>query len=387
MLYCLHFSSEGDQLTLEKIEGTLEKWNRRNAGSFILGSKAGEGVITPNGFRAALGRSVDLKLAHCDEAGREDGLVDSQLRSGTRWMVERTVGHLSSGGYKLARNAVELAALALGSDHDQLRRELQKDSVAEPAENGLLKLLLRMGRIGENSEDIHDHETETDEGSPVRLDLIDATRNDIANSVKSGPGAIGWANLLAKPDSQSFENDPGEVTSGYLFGLTPADVLIEEFRRFVFALKWMEESALVRIATPLDGEPMVSLIHDGFGTGLNRWAESSEQDPEGVLSALTAPRGFTFYWPDRGLLPAIFEDESDTARNNAVSREDAVWSGTHRVLTNLRWQYGTVEKTPLDRIAFLNCDFQGLQVQELSFEASYLSTACWMTRCSQIAIP
>lgn len=364
LLYSLYFSSREKPLTLAGVQQALAHWNANSPAAF--GPGAGDGaIIAPEGFRAALGRSVELKLSHCDKAGRRDNVVDSQLRRGTRRMVERTVEHLSSAGYKLIRSARELALLALGTDHQQLRRGLKDQSITEDHERDLLDVLLQMALLGESADENHgDAPTGRGGGANLSLDLIEAARREVAELVDVGAKGPAWTNRLAKPGSEPFDNDPHEVTSGYFFGLTPADALIEEFRRFAFALRWMEESALIRVATPLAGHPMVSLIHDGFGTALNHWADAARQDPEGVLSAPTSPRGFTFEWPDRreGLLSRRPGDEGDR------SRDDAVWSATHRVLTNLRWQYGSVERTRLERIAFLNCDFQGLQFKECTLE-------------------
>lgn len=381
-LYTLYFAARKRPLTSDTIEAALDEWHAQSGGSLEFEQSAERWqerwTMAPHDFQSALSLAVNYKLEHCDEAGRDGALVDSQLRRGTRWMVERTVKHLSSAGYKLIRSAPELASFAFGSDHEQLQRELRSRAVTGDHEYELLAELLRMGLVGDSRDKAGESSVDvaglTDgradvAGKPVEngersLDLIDSSRRDIARRVDKRRSAV-WTELLAKPESQPFENDPHEITSGYLFGLTPADATIEEFRRFVFALTWLEESDLVRVATPLEGQPMVSLIHDGFGTALNGWADAARDDPEGRLSALTAPRGFTFEWPSRreGLLPARALDGDDDA-----VRRDAAWSGQHRVLTNLRWQNGTVQKTRIERIAFLNCDFQGLQFRECDFQ-------------------
>jgi hypothetical protein len=382
LLYTLYFASQRSPLTSDSIEGALEEWRAQSTDSLQFESSAerwqDRWAMAPQGFRSALSLAVNYKLEHCGEAGRDGDLVDSQLRRGTRWMVERTVKHLSSAGYKLIRSAPELASFALGSEHEHLERELRRRGVTHAHESELLAELLRIGLVGDSRREaeessidvagIVDQSTdasgEQDESTDGPLDLIDSTRHDIARHVDRRGSAV-WGELLAKPGSKPFENDPNEVTSGFLFGHAPADVAIEEFRRFVFALTWLEESDLVRVATPLEGQPMVSLIHDGFGTALNRWADAAKDDPEGRLSALTAPRGFSFEWPNRreGLLAAR---GADSASDRV--RRDATWTGRHRVLTNLRWQNGTVQNTRLERIAFLNCDFQGLQFRECDFQ-------------------
>lgn len=374
LLYSLYFGSGQRPLTEDQVVATLVKWANRS-GRRPDPNKVLKAGLSAGEFRNALSRSVELKLDHCDEAGRKEGLVDAQLRRGTRWMVERTVGHLSSGGYKLVRSASELAVLALGADHDQLRRALNEHAVADDDEERLLNVVLKMGRLGSGFDGEVDERAATAGSRPRPPDLIDATRREVAtvtdrdrvegSSGDRPPVWFRWSELLASSGSAAYENDPHEVTAGSLFGCRPADVLVEEFRRFVFALRWLEVSNLIRIATPLAGDPMVSVIHDGFGTALSDWSKIAACDPEGPLSALTAPRGVTFEWPDRdaGLLRKPTSDGDDLDNADRSSTE-GIWAGEHRVLANLRWQNCVVEKTRLERIAFLNCDFQGLTFKE-----------------------
>lgn len=372
LLYSLFFASDGQTLTLKRLGSILVDWAGRHDRDLDAAAHLARGLSAAD-FRAALGRSVELKLDHCDEAGRKDDLVDRELRRGTRWMVERTVGHLSSGGYKLVRSASELAVLALGPDHVQLRRALNDDSVTDVDEARLLGAMLKMAQVGSSP----GPGLRGVDGTAASLDLIDVSRRDLADLLDRkldaapdastqpddvGPG-VRWRPLLATPGSEAFENDPEGITAGYLFGCRPADALIEELRRFAFALRWLQRCDLVRIATPLSGDPMVSVVHDGFGSALSAWSKEAARDPEGPLSAITAPRGLTYEWSDRvaGLLRSRVGDD-DPERGTPTP--EGIWAETHRVLTNLRWKNCVIEKTRLERIAFLNCDFQGLTFKQ-----------------------
>jgi hypothetical protein len=130
--------------------------------------------------------------------------------------------------------------------------------------------------------------------------------------------------------------------------MPPAVALIEELRRFHFALTWLATSSLVRVTNPgadtsgTEGA-MVSLIHDGFGRPLRDWAR--ELPNAGALHALTAPRDATFFfWKDR--------DEADL-RPPDVGGPDRL-----RVIPNLRWKGGSV-RCDFQNVVFVNCDFRG----------------------------
>jgi hypothetical protein len=125
-----------------------------------------------------------------------------------------------------------------------------------------------------------------------------------------------------------------------MMGLPPAAVLIEEMRRFAFALAWLQETTLARLSSPGTGGLMVSLIHDGFGEALQRWSADRIGNPRAVLHAITAPRGAAFEWGD------------DQRSLIASGNEDV------RIVTNLRWR-GAGVMAHLRNVVFVNCDLRG----------------------------
>ena len=346
MLYALYFSLGGAPLTELSLQDGLEEWRKK-------GLKA-EGLDGPT-FRFALQQSVDFKLAHCEKAGlAEDGtpLLNSLLTDGTRWMLERTVPHLSSAGYKLIRDAHELAQLALGRDYDALHDGLGgQDSLQPVQERSLFEIVVNSAGLGQATDD-----NDKGEGEESRLgghadDLLGSSRSAFAawadDRLERNGEVSTWSSRLAQPDAAPYENDPLGVTCGPLMGLTPADVLIEELRRYAFALVWLEASALVRISTPAGSGAMVSLIHDGFGGALRAWATRWRNSPVGPLAAITAPRGASFPWTTGPTRP-------DVERPPTL----AGWPDGKRLLPNLRWRGGWVQ-ADITNVAFLNCDFRG----------------------------
>ncbi len=81
-----------------------------------------------------------------------------------------------------------------------------------------------------------------------------------------------------------------------MFGYPPDEVIIEELRRFAFALEWLTTSSLIRPTSPAVDCTMLSLIHDGFGEALEDWADSEHTGPTAALVLLTGAQGDVFDW-------------------------------------------------------------------------------------------
>lgn len=342
MLYTLYFANGKRMLTEDSI---LEILAAGHQGQDI------DNPIDAQTFRFALQRAIDYKLDHCEAASRteEDGRrwLDDCLIQGTRWRLGGTVTHLSSSGYKLIRGGQELARLALGNDYQALQIGLRKahHGITQKQERALFETILACAHVGEG------FDRELEDGQ----DLLSISRQDIAREadrrcIEPGEQIDSWSFRLDDGHSSTFANDPGDVTCGPMMGLTPADVFIEELRRFAFALVWLEASSLIRVTTPFGAGAMISLIHDGFGPALVRWAEGVNDSPPGPLNAITAPLGAAFGWSD------------GPAKVGGVPRLPAI-SGEHKELgcyfiPNLRWR-GAWVQADLDRVAFLNCDLRG----------------------------
>ena len=333
LLYTLH-SRAGDesvgQMTLKQFE-----------------SEQGLAASQPDEiFVVALQDSVDQKLDRCKEVAESLGL-DKYLVEGTALIVGRMVRHLSSAGYKLVREAFDLAQLTLDQEVEALRRGLSRsrqndgdpfdERIVERQERTLFETLVRI---------VVEPEVSDTEGH--RLDLF-ARREDIAVAADQ---AVDDSSLVTWAARQHVGADPrhadiGQVTSGPMLGLAPAAVYIEELRRFAFALEWMRLTDLVRLSSPRRGVVMIALVHDGFGVALDLWAKSDALSQCGAIFGFTAPLGAEFDWKQEdGFLEAL---DGTTAEGRNV-----------RVFANFRWR-GAWISADFRQVVFANCDFRGSQ--------------------------
>jgi uncharacterized protein YjbI with pentapeptide repeats len=170
---------------------------------------------------------------------------------------------------------------------------------------------------------------------------------------------MSWSALLARRQGANSPNNPA---AGPMRGLSPAAVLIEELRRFAWALVWLKESNLVRI-TRHGPHSMVSLIHDGFGEALIEWEESfQERDRAWALYALTAPEGDSHEWHD-GVAWINQAGEQVTIGSELCGTPDEP-----KVIANLCLKGNIILSARFANTVFVNCDFRQTKFQECSFE-------------------
>ena len=120
-----------------------------------------------------------------------------------------------------------------------------------------------------------------------------------------------------------WEADPEGLSAGPMFGYPADEVVIEELRRFAFALEWLTTSSLIRPTSPAMDCTMLSLIHDGFGEALENWADSEWTGPAAALVLLTGAQGDVFEWV------------RDDAEEYWPQFDGA---GQDRIIVNLRWR-------------------------------------------------
>jgi hypothetical protein len=290
-------------------------------------------------FTLGLIESVSRKLDLCEEACLDEdpaSSLDEFLIAGTREAVRRTAAHLSSGGFKLDREAWDLAQLAL-------QRELRIFSEIEkgPAERAF-RTIYGLG-------------TTAAPAAAGAVDLLSVPRAVVAAAAGlRAPAEASQASPLAELGIavSPWEADPQSLSAGPMFGYPPDEVVIEELRRFAFALEWLTTSSLIRPTSPVVDCTMLSLIHDGFGEALEDWADSEHTGPAAALVLLTGAQGDVFEW--------VREDA------------DEYWpqfdgAGQDRIIVNLRW-YNCRVHARFRHVVFANCDFRGTQFVNCSFE-------------------
>lgn len=292
-------------------------------------------------FTLGLIESVARKLDLCEEACLDEdraSSLDEFLIAGTREAVRRTADHLSSGGFKLDREAWDLAQLAL-------ERELRILSEIEPdAAERAFRTIYGLG-------------TSAGPAAAGAVDLLSVPRTVVAAAAGlSAPGDPAQSSPLAELGiaGSPWEADPEGLSAGPMFGYPAHEVVIEELRRFAFALEWLTTSSLIRPTSPAVDCTMLSLIHDGFGEALENWADSEHTGPAAALVLLTGAQGDIFDW----------------------AREDGeeYWpqfdgAGQDRTIVNLRW-YSCRVTGRFRHIVFANCDFRGTRFENCSFEGT-----------------
>lgn len=336
-------------------------------------AEAGATATARSTFTMALQRAISIKLTRCREASA--GLADDYLVDGVESLIAKAAQHLSSAGYKLVRESRELADAVLGVELSNLQRgagvTLPEAGPVPTAQRDQLLQFLVSAMLRESA-------AATDQDA---IDLLSMSVPHIATAVDARSAVQGE---LA-PDSLSTRlervgrselPDRAEVTCGPMAGFPAEAVMIEEARRFAFALAWLERAALVRISTPGNTGTMVSLIHDGFGRALQQWAATMADSPNYALSALTAPQGASYLWIN-------FECPGEP-----LPQFDG--TGGHRVYANLRWK-GAWVKAKFRNVAFVNCDFRGTMWQECGFEGvtfvNCLLDGGMFSECDFVGVP
>ena len=326
-LYALHARAEpgGNAIRAEHVRQMIAAAVQRQRDIFTLG----------------LIESVARKLDLCEQACLDDdpaNSLDEFLIAGTREAVRRTAAHLSSGGFKLDREAWDLAQLAL-------ERELRILSEIEPdAAERAFRTIYGLG-------------TTVAPDAVGAVDLLSVPRVVVAAAAGlRGSTDTAQASPLAELGItvSPWEADPDGLSAGPLFGYPPHEVVIEELRRFAFALEWLATSSLIRPTSPAVDCTMLSLIHDGFGEALENWADAEHTGPAAALVLLTGAQGDMFDW--------IRDDPQECWPQFDGAGED-------RTIVNLRW-YSCRVSARFRHIVFANCDFRGTRFENCSFEGT-----------------
>jgi hypothetical protein len=292
-------------------------------------------------FTLGLIESVARKLDLCEEACLDEdpaNSLDEFLIAGTREAVRRTAAHLSSGGFKLDREAWDLAQLAL-------ERELRILSEIDPdAAERAFRIVYGLGIT-------------VSPAAVGAVDLLSVPRTDVAvaarmraslEEVQNSP--LAELGIVVSP----WEADPDGLSAGPMLGYPAPEVVVEEMRRFAFALEWLTTSSLIRPTSPAVDCTMLSLIHDGFGEALEDWADSEQTGPAAALVLLTGAQGDVFDWVRDD--PEGYWPQFDGA-------------GQDRTIVNLRWRNCRVTAR-FRHVVFANCDFRGTRFETCSFQGT-----------------
>lgn len=301
--------------------------------------------LAPQFFAAGFDATIDKKLELCASACRiategEVGdaaglrvLARAPLVSAVQEQIRQSVEHLSSGGYKLQQ---ELPGLLLLTTERQL--ELLAATEERPQASFTPAEVQRMAAAIT--------------GMPV--DLLAASREEIVAAAGIGlprgsePDSRDAALASLGVSPPPWRVDEFDVTAGVLLGRAPWEALVEEVRAFAFAIEWLEEAAIVRVSSPF-GTAMATLVHDGFGPALKKWAGRDRSAPDQAVLSLSAFHGERWTWGAAGALDG-----------------GSAW----RTLVNLRWRRCEITATTFRRVVFVNCDFRATRFEQCVFEGA-----------------
>ncbi len=287
-------------------------------------------------FDWALANVVGVHVRLCtqlfDEI-RTERFDDHTLQEGVVNALVRLAEHLSSGGYKVDQEEIHLAELVLAGELRTLGFLDEADGDENP-EADALRLIRGFAALT---------------GSKT-FDWAAAPTRDLMTELEA-----------ADPGTTRLSFRRRGISAGALLGMPPQMVLIEECRRFFIALEWLRVGALIRTSPSDEGRNFVALSHDGFGRGLNEWADANDSRPETALYAITASFGRAFNWPDAR--------QEDPEANPLYSRDN----GRPRLYVNLSWRSCRVIGTKASNIVirnvvFMNCDFRGTTFQHCTLQ-------------------
>jgi uncharacterized protein YjbI with pentapeptide repeats len=171
---------------------------------------------------------------------------------------------------------------------------------------------------------------------------------------------LNWTRLMADRVGATASNNPA---AGPLRAMSPVHVLIEELRRYAWALVWLKESNLIRI-TRHGENSMVSLIHDGFGEALLEWSRDyQDRDRAWGMYALTTPLGASHLWHDD---QRTWDEPNGT---KGSMRGELCGTPTAPIrFGNLVFKGNAIIRATFEHTVFISCDFRGVMFLECTFK-------------------
>ncbi|MGH9124721.1 MAG: hypothetical protein ACRDZ8_08340 [Acidimicrobiales bacterium] len=267
-------------------------------------------------FASGLELYVDLVLndkleAHMAEHGDTDT---------TRLEATETLGiaaalpaYLSSGGFKLVQGTDELAAIVLTGFRDL------HDSTAEAT--------------GEVTPFVADG-TDDEQGETLARTLAWLFRK---LNVPRDADMLESSALAKHPELSGWGD--GSMTSGRMKNRSALRTACELVTMYERAIQWLSSSHIVRLAPARGDERMVSIVHDGFGRALNRWAAKVRARPTVRITSVVTMSG----------RQVLFQPATD---------EDALGPEALPFVDNLGW-VGCNVTAHFKDLTFRNCDFRG----------------------------
>jgi Novel STAND NTPase 1/Pentapeptide repeats (9 copies) len=303
----------------------------------------------------ALERSASTRLRRARQAGLQESVgMDEFLLRGVSTLLTRAVPMLSSGGFKVEQLTSDLAERSLQEEASVALEQLEVREIDdEDPIHSLIEAVLAVLTKGAFNDQPGDESA-----------LIAADRAAIVAAAEASLnwGAPTWDCLLNERDSDRH------TTAGPMMGLSAVAMLIEQLRRFAWALVWLYHLNLARITTSVQGQARVTLVHDGFGQALERWSDTQqERDGTWALYALATPEGESHRW---GTPRGSMDVSQKALRLEAHFQRDIsgdLATGEFAVHANLGLRGNAILFARFEHVVFVNCDLRGTLFQACTF--------------------
>lgn len=270
-------------------------------------------------FTMGLQEAIRLKIQHAEDASREVR-IDDYLLSGTREAVKRIAPDLSSGDFKVPVPRFQLVKDALDRELHVLGRALVEEHAAAS------------GHSFQDAWDARDVILPEIVSNSIRTLLGPEL---LAETIWDGPG----------PERAQRRRDE---TAGPMMHRSATATLLEEVRRVLFAIEWLERTEIIR----KDGAGILLLVHDRAGEALQAWVRAQGDNPAPKLRQLTGARGEHYVW--RG-------------KDQGIGNLDSTTPG-YKVIANVSWRDCRIS-TLFKNVVFVNCDFSGSRFYECEFDS------------------
>lgn len=301
-------------------------------------------------MRFALEESVSVRLAQAEAAADLAGMDDPAI-VGTSAILAQIVPHLSSGGYKVSIQVDDLVDKVLVDELDQLRGDLEEQLEADPAgvdpaerEADDLAAGLAAALVLTLTNDLFDGNAGND-GEHLSLTRMESLRDALGRRADLPPFDW-WARTMLGREDDRYGS------SGLMLGFSPLHVLIEQLRRFAWALAWLAHLDIATVGGGGEEAATIRLVHDGFGPALRTWAERFEEgNATAALYSIATQPGLSHDW-------APLDSDEEQWRNRYV----AVLSGepgAPKFHFNLGFRGNVIIGAQLRNVVFVNCEFTG----------------------------
>ncbi len=319
------------------------------------GREESEVALNRLGYREFVARgygsAINCKLANCKQA-----LLDLEISTDDfgRWFLpidifeitvkehlRRIEPRLSKEGYKEWIGLYELFSHEYSVEIRRLRRfNLQNYSSSDANSNSIddfMKAIFKaIWQRAVCGQDFFSKRQDIVEGALSTMG--DSASKFVDLDVNSG------AHSVYGLDFVPWVEDPNEVSSGPMLGCHPIAVYVELAREFIFAILWLREIKICKVYG--ESNPVIRLIHDGFGQALKEWCELSTKESGDLAVDSTS----------------ILSMVSEYRDWKHIGGDHHCW------LMNLRWTSCSINGAVIENVTFVNCDFRSTIFYNCTFK-------------------